>query len=175
MISNRKLVPKLRATITVLLADCAKLRTERDDARRAQVRAETRLRDAQNTIDMITARVAQADRDGLLTHRGEWPAAAVDAAVRSAYGYLAKDAFVAENQRAVVKRILDTAARVMHNDHVHVAVGTIQSGLIRTVPLPVARAAAVIGRGKTAADRLLAGEGHDAVGTTEDSDQETRS
>lgn len=107
-------IAKLRATITTLIADAAQLRGERDEARRQLTIAETRLRNAQNRLDLITARVSQADRERLLGQAPfGWPDEVIDAAgdvLRTTPMHVGG----AEPWRAFAVLMLNAAARAMH-------------------------------------------------------------
>lgn len=98
-------------------------------AQRAQKVAETRLRDSENRLAAVRARVSHAARVGLLTHRGDWPADVVDAVARTMYGWpepIAIDGIM----RLRANAVLDAAARAIHRDHVHVAPRATEGGYL---------------------------------------------
>ncbi|WP_019204552.1 hypothetical protein [Tsukamurella sp. 1534] len=121
----------LHIVLDCWLDDVERMRLEVFRARSAQQRAEVRRRDAENRLATVRARVAQAGRDGLLTHRGEWPAEVLDAAVRALYGFVVESPRYAKGQRSAVADVLDAAARAIlyaRLDDIHDAVADDEDG-----------------------------------------------
>lgn len=120
-------VERMKATAAWLLAEAHWERRTVVDAVAAAAAdrnkiTETRLRDAQNALEVVRARVSHAARVGLLTHRGEWPAEVIDATALAMQGLPSDSPFeVGGHARWVAARVLDAAARAIHHDHVHVA------------------------------------------------------
>lgn len=152
MPSTKKLKRRIRlltATVEQLLIDNAAYATRLAEEGRGKQLAEVRAREAQNRLDAVRARVAQADRAALLNRDGAgWPEEVVRAAQTAIYGPF-EDGFM----RFKTMQVLDAAARANRDV---------------TERDKVARALEVIGEGHAFCERLLSGAGHDAVGTTAD-------
>lgn len=145
---------KLKRRIGLLTATVEQLLIDNAQAERDKKLAEVRAREAQNRLDTVRARVTQADRAALLDHDGAgWPEEVVDALARSLYGW--PKPFQLEGfMRFKALTALDAAALA----HRRATAGD-----------TLTRALEVIGEGHAFCERLLAGAGHDAVGTTESS------